>query len=350
MRTFISDYVVNLAAPYHSLTNLFKLQFSQTYYFTSFAQTIPYDSQWWLPKGIKFDQSMLSMSGGVDSLDLEFQNQDKWFSNLCLAENIVGKPVYIYQTALDNNNQVIASELIFYGYGDKRQYHQERGVFTVKNHMAIWRKQTPPLHSVACRWEFKEKADEVIGTDVLNYRCIVDHPASAANRPITGAYYASFWQQIGNSGVTWVADTEYQAGTCKFAGRYLPFTGGGAHVIAVGETIVQGGASAYLEGVWVDSGAWASGNVVGVLSFRSQVGTFAAGVLAIGADSDVATITADSIAPADFACDHSTEACKKYGNRDNFGGNMWLPWIEDPGNQIWFGRNPALDPFRSTNG
>ena len=52
--------------------------------------------------------------------------------------------------------------------------------------------------------------DEVVGTDGLNYRCILDHTASSSNEPVTGANYATYWQQTGDQGKTWVIDTAYK--------------------------------------------------------------------------------------------------------------------------------------------
>ncbi len=340
MKSFISDYLVSLAAPYHTITNLFEFQFAQTLYFTSFPQNIPYDSHWWKHKAISFDEARLSMGSSVDSLDLIIPNVDKWFSTLALAESLVGKPVFIYQAALDNNNHVILAELIFFGYVDKRGFNQVKGTMPVKNHMALWRKQTPPLHTPSCRWIFKNRADEVIGSpDGLNYRCLVDHPAVAANRPNGGAVSSQFWTQIGNQGVTWITGTQYQSGSCQFPGRYLAFTLGGTHVLAQGETITQGAASAVIYDIQLDSGAWALATAAGVLTFVSQTGAFSAGIIQQGG-VNVGTMTGDSIAPANYICDQSWEACKKYGNDVNFGGNRWLPWLEDPANRIYWGKYP----------
>lgn len=50
---------------------------------------------------------------------------------------------------------------------------------------------------------------EVIGTDGLNYTCIVDHVGGATNVPVTGASWATYWTQTGSGGVTWVGGTSY---------------------------------------------------------------------------------------------------------------------------------------------
>jgi len=52
-------------------------------------------------------------------------------------------------------------------------------------------------------------AMEVLGTDDLNYTCIKDHTAAAADKPITGANYETYWSQIGSAGGTWAVDTAY---------------------------------------------------------------------------------------------------------------------------------------------
>ncbi len=50
---------------------------------------------------------------------------------------------------------------------------------------------------------------EVLGTDGLNYKCILTHTATAANKPVTGVDYATYWSQTGSSGVAWASGTQY---------------------------------------------------------------------------------------------------------------------------------------------
>jgi len=60
------------------------------------------------------------------------------------------------------------------------------------------------------------KTNVVLGTDGLNYTCIKDHIGAAANRPITGASWATYWAQQGTGGGTWVAGTGYSAKTWQY--------------------------------------------------------------------------------------------------------------------------------------
>jgi hypothetical protein len=43
--------------------------------------------------------------------------------------------------------------------------------------------------------------DYVLGTDSKNWRCILNHTSAAADRPITGANYATYWEEC--DGTTW---------------------------------------------------------------------------------------------------------------------------------------------------
>ncbi len=54
-------------------------------------------------------------------------------------------------------------------------------------------------------------ASEVTGTDALIYTCIRSHTSTAADRPITGANYKSYWKQTGSIGGGWVITTAYSA-------------------------------------------------------------------------------------------------------------------------------------------
>jgi len=53
---------------------------------------------------------------------------------------------------------------------------------------------------------------EVLGTDALNYSCILKHTSIALTRPITGAAYRNFWTLLGAAGATWVTATDYTNG------------------------------------------------------------------------------------------------------------------------------------------
>jgi hypothetical protein len=53
---------------------------------------------------------------------------------------------------------------------------------------------------------------EVMGTDTLNYRCIIGHTAAAGNRPITGGSWATYWEQAGTAGITWLSGANYVFG------------------------------------------------------------------------------------------------------------------------------------------
>jgi len=82
----------------------------------------------------------------------------------------------------------------------------------------------------------------------------------------------------------------------------LDFTSGGTTEIAVGDTIEgeTGGATANVLSVTLTSGTWAGGNAAGVLYIDTQVGTFQAETLKVGANLNLANITADSYAKGMF--------------------------------------------------
>ena len=52
----------------------------------------------------------------------------------------------------------------------------------------------------------------VIGTDSSVYKCIKAHTAAAANKPVTGADYATYWEvtTTNGSGVAWATGTAYK--------------------------------------------------------------------------------------------------------------------------------------------
>lgn len=86
------------------------------------------------------------------------------------------------------------------------------------------------LGFVAGMLRIKADDSEVIGTDGQNYRCILDHIAADANKPVTGASWATYWVLGGINGIAWVTATNYKA-------TFKTFIDG---VIAVRSLIVEG--------------------------------------------------------------------------------------------------------------
>ena len=64
---------------------------------------------------------------------------------------------------------------------------------------------------------------KVIGTDGLIYTCILDHTSSAANKPITGVNYATYWELKGTSGSVWVTGTAYKKVATQSFESFLGF-------------------------------------------------------------------------------------------------------------------------------
>lgn len=81
-------------------------------------------------------------------------------------------------------------------------------------------------------------------------------------------------------------------------GRELAFTSGGPYVIAEGNVITgaTSGATATVTRVVLQSGSWGAGTAAGRLIFASQTGVFVAENLDVVANTDVATIAANSSA------------------------------------------------------
>ena len=73
--------------------------------------------------------------------------------------------------------------------------------------------------TVRSRWANETRAngmtyvnDEVVGSDLSNYACKVNHVSSTSDTPTTGANYADYWQLRSLSGETWIQNKEYKVG------------------------------------------------------------------------------------------------------------------------------------------
>ena len=86
--------------------------------------------------------------------------------------------------------------------------------------------------------------------------------------------------------------------TAVALGRELSFTSGGTTEIEEGQTITgaTSGATAVVTRVALESGSWSAGDAVGRFIFASQVGTFQAENIDVGASLNLATIAGDSSA------------------------------------------------------
>jgi len=300
LKTLPVDLVTQYKQESHTLTFLFKLDLTSThsYYWTSFGQKITYLSQWWEPKGIQFDQQNVSLLPRADSISLSINNVDKEFSTLALANEIRGKQVTVYQAALDKNNKVIDSVIIFLGYTDEIEINQKTARVEVYNHLIKWKKLTPRRnHFATCPWVFGDMTDEVTGTDALNYRCVISHVSSSSNRPITGSVSTQYWSTGGSHAAVWSSGTEYSAGTCNYYGVNITINSGGTFEIHPGDPlgtnieINSGGtfaistglwikgnissANAYVSGLFCDTGSWAGGDYTGHLYLTQTSRIFA---------------------------------------------------------------------------
>jgi len=66
----------------------------------------------------------------------------------------------------------------------------------------------------------------VVGTDSLDYYCILAHTAAVADKPITGGNYTTYWYPTGGSGVgvAWVLGTVYAASVDGYGNPVLTWT------------------------------------------------------------------------------------------------------------------------------
>lgn len=219
MKLISSEFIHHLRSSEITKAHLFKFEFSHTYYWTEYPNNIFYNNQWYLSKGIKFDLAHISSAPDVDSINIDIDNVNKWFSNLVFSERLAYSPVTIWSAVLDKNLSVVDALLIFYGYYDTHDGNQRAVQCRIADHRQKWKMPTPRRMSGGpCPWTFKDAASQIIGTDSLNYFAIEDHIATALNRPITGPDWRSFWAQTGSLGTAWVLGTDYKAGTCNYTG------------------------------------------------------------------------------------------------------------------------------------
>lgn len=225
MRTFPALYSAEIVKEAFKICHLFKIELTSTYRWTDFSEDIYFDSQWWTKKDIKFDSAQLSLDSKVDSTTLLFTNIDKAMSDIILGERIAGKPITVYRLVIDKNLNSIGATteadapVLFLGKLDRAEGNRRRLSIQCYNHFIYWQKQTPRRRfSVNCGWQSFKDVDLVVGTDSKIYAAKVDHLATSDNKPITGANYANYWEEMGTSGGTWTSGKYYYRGECRYAG------------------------------------------------------------------------------------------------------------------------------------
>lgn len=82
----------------------------------------------------------------------------------------------------------------------------------------------------------------------------------------------------------------------QYTERTIAYTSGGTYEIVAGDWIVgaTSGAKAVVVSLTLTSGTWAGGDAAGVLTIRSQHGTFQAENLNVAANGNVATVAGNS--------------------------------------------------------
>lgn len=154
------------------------------------------------------------------------------------------------------------------------------------------------------------------------YRALIDPVPGETTDPVSGVFQLHGIKYAWRNAVGGLTAAMYKATTSGWSlvslGREVGFTSGGAYEILEGDTITgaTSAATAVVGRVILVSGSWASGTAVGRLILVSQSGTLQAENLNVGANTNVATIAANSAAVT-MLPDGRFEVWK-----DNFGGQL----------------------------
>jgi hypothetical protein len=241
MQTLPVEYTSELEKDFLCRKHLFVMGFSTPQYWTDFGHNLWYAPYWYRSKGIDFPSIEISMNPKVDNTTLNVDDVDRRITEIVLNEDIAGAPVSIYAVALNNDLQIMnVPVLLFYGFCDasSRAIGSETFAINVYNHMIAWKMMTPQrIASPTCQWSFKRGPDYVVGTDSNFYKCIRNNMALAANQPITGANWATYYALAGSSGVPWTEMDWYLQGTCRYTGAETWCDFSWERCLALGNTI-----------------------------------------------------------------------------------------------------------------
>ena len=85
--------------------------------------------------------------------------------------------------------------------GDLEKVYLKRNTDLSKQSLFVW----PALDSAAT-------TSEVLGTDTLNYKCILAHTSATLTQPVTGVDWELYWELGGTAGAAWATATDYTNG------------------------------------------------------------------------------------------------------------------------------------------
>jgi phage-related protein len=194
MKIIPTDLTAELVKDITAMQHLILMETpTMIYRWTDGASAVYWDGFWYMPKAIDYTNLNSSITGQLDSLDLEIDNVDKSFSDMILAESIRGSEFTIYRACLYNNNAVIGgATIIFSGFVNSQSVDRQRGKIQIFNYMIRHRLMTPRRqHTPSCPWVFKDTNCGYVGevyrnpiSDILagftkshwsyNYQCVDD--------------------------------------------------------------------------------------------------------------------------------------------------------------------------------
>jgi hypothetical protein len=153
--------------------------------------------------------------------DLQNQGQQLWTRQNDLIPLVKGTATY----TLDAN--AIDADLFYFRYESTDTFCE---AYTREDYARIATKTTPGNpNRVYVDWQlaaptaslwpvYGANTGFILGTDGKYYICTVSHTSAAATRPITGASYASYWEEVTfkTTAIAWVTATAYDSGHVRF--------------------------------------------------------------------------------------------------------------------------------------
>jgi len=151
----ISQNLINeFSAEEYSPVVLVEMYFDTTLYFTSLDTDIFYSGNWYLSRGLSFDEIFNTYTPELDILSFEIDNVGLEFSGFVTNQELRRRAVNIYIAAMDANLHIIGTVLAFLGVIDTIEGDHQRVRIDLLNHFYLWNKKTLRSHSPLCQWAF----------------------------------------------------------------------------------------------------------------------------------------------------------------------------------------------------
>ncbi len=166
MRSIPYELNAELTKEASFIAHLLEIQLSTPVYLTDLDIDLTWQGKTYQARGMRISAVEYNISMEVDSVTLEIDNVDDFWTSIIMNEDIRGKIVVVKTVALRAPATVVAEDIKFQGIIDSVPELADKIRIEVYSPLILWRKKTPRrIHQPTCPWPFKSPECGYTGTE-----------------------------------------------------------------------------------------------------------------------------------------------------------------------------------------